>query len=259
MRVRFLGTGTSFGVPVIGCACRVCTSADPRNRRSRHGLVLEEGGRALLVDTPPELRTQLLSAGLDRVDAVFLTHMHADHVHGIDDLRIFSLRRGQRLAVHVAREHADELHARFPYIFDESIQPSPGTSAPEIDLVTFEAGDELTAAGLRLRTLAFPHGGVRSFGFRCGPLGVVVDAKQVLADAEAALRGVEVLVINALWWGDPHPTHFNVEEAVAAARRIGAKRSYLTHLTHRLEYSELKERLPDEVYPAFDGLVVDID
>ncbi len=259
MRLRFLGTGTSFGVPVIGCDCPVCTSGDPKNRRGRHCLALEADGRVLLVDTPPELRLQLLNAGIDRVDAVFITHLHADHVHGIDDLRIFSMRGRGALPMYVANEHAPELRGRFPYIFDDAIQPSPGTSAPEIDLRTFEPGDALRAGGFDLQTLAFPHGDTRSCGFRVGRLGVIVDGKEIPPDALEVLRGVDVLVINALWWGRPHPTHFNVEEAWAAARSVGATRTYLTHLTHRLDYEDTVARLPADVRPAFDGLEVEIE
>ena len=259
MRLRFLGTGTSFGVPVIGCSCAVCTSSNPRNRRTRHGLAIEEDDRVLLVDTPPELRLQLLTAGIDRVDAVFLTHMHADHVHGIDDLRIFTVRGRRRVPMWVAEEHAAELRARFAYIFDENIRPSPGTSAPRIDLTTFRAGDEMRAAGFTLRVLSFPHGHMRSYGFRVGGLGIIVDGKSVPEDARQALKGVEVLVINSLWWGNPHPTHFNVEEAIATARDIGARKTFLTHLTHRLEYDDLAARLPPGVSPAFDGLMLELD
>lgn len=259
MRLRFLGTGTSFGVPVVGCGCAVCRSADPRNRRSRHCLLLEGDGPALLVDTPPELRLQLVNAGIAEVGAVFLTHMHADHLHGIDDLRIFSLRRGTPVPMYVAEEFAGALRARFDYIFDEGIRPDPGTSAPEIDLRTFAANDLLEIAGLRLTPLSFPHGATNSYGFRCGGLGVIVDGKTITDAAHAALQGIDTLVINALWWGNPHPTHFNVEEAIAAAQSVGARRTYLTHLTHRLEYGELKQRLPEGIEPAYDGLVVGID
>jgi phosphoribosyl 1,2-cyclic phosphate phosphodiesterase len=259
VRLRFLGTGTSFGVPVVGCGCGVCRSDDPRNRRSRHGLALESAGRLLLVDTPPELRWQLLSAAIARVDAVFLTHLHADHLHGIDDLRVFSLRNRAPLPMYVAREFADVLRARFDYIFDDSIQPEPGTSAPEIALRTFDPNGELDLAGFHLRPLLFPHGRMNSYGFRSGKLGVIVDGKTVPDEARAILQGVDVLVINALWWGDPHPTHFNVEEAVATAQSLGARRTYLTHLTHRLDYGDLRARLPEGMEPAYDGLIVDIE
>lgn len=259
MRLRFLGTGTSFGVPVVGCECPVCTSDDARNRRSRHCLTLADGQRALLIDTPPELRVQLLAAAVRHIDAVYLTHLHADHLHGLDDLRIFSMRQGRALPLYVSAEHSEELRHRFDYVFDEAIQPLPETSAPEIELHTFQEGDSLRIAGFQLTPLAFPHGRTRSFGFRVGKLGVIVDGKRIPERARVALEGVEVLVINALWWGNPHPTHFNVEEALEAIRSLGVERAFLTHLTHRLEYRELARRLPAGVEPAYDGLTVEID
>lgn len=259
MRLRFLGTGTSFGVPVVGCDCRVCRSTEPRNRRSRHGFTLERGDRVLLVDTPPELRLQLLREGIDRVDAVFVTHLHADHLHGLDDLRIFTMRNGRPLPLHVAEEHEEELRGRFPYIFDDAIRPAPGTTLPDFTVHPFRPGRAVEAAGFSLTPLAFPHGPTRSFGFRAGQLGVVVDAKTVPEAALGVLRGVEVLVVNALWFGRPHATHFNVEEAVALAKEVGADRTYLTHLTHYLDYAELRQRTPAGVEPAYDGLVVEID
>ena len=259
MRIRFLGTGTSFGIPVVGCDCPVCTSDEPRNRRTRHSLLIENDERALLVDTPPELRLQLLREHVTRVDAVFISHLHADHLHGIDDLRIFTVRGDRSLRMLVAREHEADLRGRFPYIFDDSIEPHPGTSAPEIDLISFEGGEELSAAGLTLRPLAFPHGDTWSYGFRTGGLGLIVDAKEVTEEARDALAGVDVLVVNALWHGNPHPTHFNVEEAVQVAAELGATRTFLTHLTHRVDYEELLAALPTGVEPAYDGLVVEVD
>lgn len=243
---------------MVGCRCAVCTSSDPRNQRTRHSLVVEGDEGVLLVDTPPELRQQLLASDLRQIDAVYITHLHADHVHGIDDLRIFSLRRDAALQTYIASEYAEELEARFPYIFDSSLRLVPETSAPRIDLRTFEAGERIEPAGIEVFPLAFPHGHVTSYGFRAGPLGVVVDGKEIPPTAKEVLQGVEVLVINALWWGDPHPTHFNVEEALAAARSVGAERTYLTHLTHRLDYRELASRLPAGCEPAYDGLVVDL-
>jgi phosphoribosyl 1,2-cyclic phosphate phosphodiesterase len=258
VKITFLGTGTSFGVPVIGCRCDVCTSSDPRDRRTRHGLLVEEEGRRLLVDTPPELRLQLVAAGVDDLDAVYITHAHADHVHGIDDLRAFTAGAGRRLPVHVAAEYEEELRARFSYFWGPDATAGPGVSIPGLDLHPFEDRDRVVAAGLELDVVAFPHGWFRSYGFRTGDLGVIVDAKRVPDDAVELLRDVEVLVINALWFGRPHPTHFNVEEAVEAARRLGASRTYITHLTHRMSHAELEARLPEGVLPAWDGLTVEV-
>lgn len=258
MRLTFLGTGTSFGVPVIGCGCAVCTSADPRDRRTRHGVLLQEAERALLVDTPPELRLQLLAAGVTHLDAVWYTHCHADHVHGLDDLRVFSAPRRRLLPVHAPADCAETLRRRFDYVFDPDVQPLEGTSKPEAALSVFRGFEPMTAAGFALLPLPVPHGAGQAYGFRCGALGYVTDAKELPPRVFEALRGVRVLVLNALWFGRPHPTHFTVEEAVAVAERLGAEVTYLTHLSHRVGHAELEARLPPAVRPAYDGLVVTI-
>lgn len=258
MRLRFLGTGTSFGIPVIGCRCAVCTSADPRDLRTRHGALLEENGRTLLIDTPPELRLQLVKAGVSHIDAVWFTHGHADHTHGIDDLRVFSM-RGLPLEAWTDARTGDRLRAVFPYIFDPAYRPPEGTTKPEIDLNTFDGRESVRVAGFRLQPIEVPHGDMSVWGFRAGALGYITDAKEIPAPALEMLRGVRVLVLNALWFGNPHPTHFNIEEAVEAARRIGAERTFLTHLTHRVGHSALQAALPPGIEPAFDGLVVDVD
>lgn len=258
MKLRFLGTGTSFGVPVVGCECRVCRSDDPRNRRTRHGILVEEQGSRLLVDTPPELRQQLVEADVRHLDCVFLTHTHADHVHGIDDLRIFTLRSERALPVWIAAEFRDVVERRFDYIWGPDAEADPGTTIPDLQLRTFRDGERVKMGGFDLVPVAFPHGRHRSYGFRLDDLAVVVDAKEIPEDALPILEGVRVLVINALWFGNPHPTHFNVEEALEVAERLGAERTYLTHLTHRLEYGELADRLPEGVSPAYDGLTVEL-
>lgn len=258
MRLTFLGTGTSFGVPVVGCSCAVCTSSDARNRRCRHGLLLQDDAGTLLVDTPPELRLQLLSARVSSIDAVFLTHPHADHVHGIDDLRVFSAHGRSSLPVHVASEYEAELHDRFSYFLSKDAASMPGTTIPGVELVLFEDRDRIEPAGIPMQVIGFPHGSYRSYGFRVGTLAVIVDAKRVPDDAWDLLAGIETLVINALWFGKPHPTHFNIEEAVGVSERLGARQTFLTHLTHDVEHENADSRLPATVSPAYDGLVVEV-
>jgi len=258
VKLRFLGTGTSFGVPVIGCRCAVCHSADPRDKRTRHAALLEEGGRRLLVDTPPELRLQLVAAGVRDVDAVFYTHTHADHVHGVDDLRVFSERTGRALPVWAHEGDATVLASRFAYVYDASIRPLEGTSKPEAELHAYRSHEPVRVAGFELLPVPVPHGLARVHGFRCGGLGYVTDAKRLPEATEAAFAGVRVLVLNALWFDTPHPTHFSVEEACEAAARLGAERTYLTHLSHRTSAAELERRLPPGVFAAWDGLEVEI-
>ncbi len=257
MKLTFLGTGTSFGVPVIGCDCAACTSSDPRDRRTRHGAVVETTGGRLLVDTPTELRLQLIAAGIKSVDAIWFTHAHADHLHGIDDVRAFSVKRGE-LTGYVAAEHRPTLEEHFRYIFDDAIQPPKGSSKPRLRLLPIEPGTPVPIIGETFHPVRVPHGDVQVYGFRVGRLGYITDAKLLPQDAMAALQGVDVLVLNALWFGKPHASHFNIEEAIEASREVGAARTYLTHLTHRVMHRELEQRLPEGVYPAFDGLVVEI-
>lgn len=259
MRLTFLGTGTSFGVPVIGCSCDNCTSADPRDRRTRHGALLELAGGNLLIDTPPELRLQLLAARIDRVDAVWYTHLHADHVHGIDDVRIFSTRGRDAVPTYIPDEMKPQMTVRFPYIFSDRVAVPSGTTKPRLDLISYRDGVAATVLGSRITPFRVPHGPTDAFGLRVGRLGYVTDAKRLPAAARDILRGVEVLVLNALWWGSPHPTHFNVEEAIEAARGIGARRTFLTHLTHKVGYRELAAALPAGIEPAYDGLAVEVD
>lgn len=255
MRLVILGSGTSFGVPVVGCDCAVCRSEDPRDRRTRVAALVETGdGRRILIDTPPEIRLQLLAAGADRVEAVLYTHDHADHVHGIDDLRAVSVKHGP-LRLYGPADTLDGLRRRFGYIFDDRVVPPPGTSKPRLELVSLRAGTPLEIAGLTVLPLAADHGGTPVFGYRIGALAYFTDVKRFDDATLAALDGVELLVLNALF-ERPHATHLSIPEAIAVAERIGARRTFLTHLTHRYGHAALEGRLPDGVAPAYDGLAV---
>jgi phosphoribosyl 1,2-cyclic phosphate phosphodiesterase len=257
MRLLFLGTGTSFGVPMLGCGCEVCRSADPRDKRTRVGALVEtSGGTRILIDTPPELRLQLIAAGIDRVDAVLFTHDHADHTHGIDDLRAFTVRRDGPLPMYGSAETLESLRRKFSYIFDDR-RPVAGTSKPEGHARVVEAGTSFFVGDVQVVPVAIPHGPITVFAYRIGPLAYVTDAKSVPGEAIAALRGAKVLVINALFRTE-HPTHLSIPESLQVAAEIGAERTYLIHLTHDNFHADLEAELPRGVAPAFDGLTVRI-
>ncbi len=259
MRLRFLGTGTSFGIPVIGCRCAACTSFDPHDRRTRHGALLrsDDGARVVLIDTPPELRHQLLDAGVDHLDAVWFTHAHADHTHGIDDVRVFSSKPEYRLPLYADAECAENLMRRFDYIFDEA-RRAPGGPRAVVELRTTPPDQTSRIAGFDFVPLPVPHGNTMVYGFRVGELGYITDAKRLTPAVQERLVGVRVLVLNALWFGRTHPTHLNIEEAVEIARAVGAESTYLTHLTHRVTHAELLEKLPAGIFPAYDGLEIQL-
>ena len=257
MRLTLLGTGTSFGVPQIGCRCSACTSTDPRDRRSRTSALIETRGKRLLIDTPPELRLQLVAAGVDHIDAVLFTHGHADHVHGIDDLRALSVRLGAMLPAYGSRETMAELAAKFPYIFDPAIVVPVGTTKPELAAHALEPGVPAQLAGVPVLPLALPHGAHVVFGYRVGPIAYLTDVKTVPDDVVEALKGLEVLVLSALL-SRPHPLHLSIPEAVETAQRIGARQTFFTHLTHEFTHQALAATLPPGIAPAYDGLVIDV-
>ena len=239
----------------------MCKSPDPRDKRTRVGAVVEsKGGTRILIDTPPELRLQLIAAAIDRVDAVLFTHDHADHTHGIDDLRAISVRRSGPLPFYGSSQTIDSLKAKFGYILDENIKPLPGTYKPEGRAHIVKAGERFMVGDVDVLPMQVPHGPRATvLAYRFGPVGYVTDAKAVPDDVIAQLKGVHVLVLNALFRTE-HPTHLSFPEAIDVAGKVGAARTYLTHLTHDNFHADLEaELLPKGITPAFDGLTVRIE
>lgn len=251
MRVTFLGTGTSVGVPRIGCACPVCRSPDPRNQRLRCSLLVEDRDRVILVDTTPDLRTQALRQGLRRLDAVLFTHAHADHLYGLDDVRCLCLDRREPLPCYADAQTRERIEVVFDYAFRADHQ----SSVPQI--VLRPAEEEFELWGLRVQPIPVLHGRLPVLGFRLGSFAYVTDCSAIPEPSMARLHGVEVLVLDALRYRE-HPTHFNVDQALAVIAALEPRQAWLTHLAHDLDHATAEARLPAGVRLAYDGLVLDL-
>ncbi len=249
--LTFLGTGTSNGVPMIGCRCPVCRSSDPRDRRSRSSAIVRDGERIYLIDTATELRLQALALGLDRVDAVLMTHPHADHTGGFDDLRRFNELMGRHLPVYANAGTAAVLGERYAYAFVDQYPFYGGKP----DLTLHEVDGPFAPFGREIVPIPVLHGRLPILGFRIGDLAYVTDAKTIPDESIGLLRGVDVLVLNGLRQ-TPHPTHLSIPEAVAIADRIGPREAYLTHVSHETSHVDASASLPSGVHIAYDGLTV---
>lgn len=255
IEVTFLGTGTSTGVPVIGCDCPTCRSADPRDTRLRASILVRVDGVTLLVDTSPDLRAQVLTAGVRHIDAVLYTHEHADHTAGLDELRSFNEIQQQHIPVYAAPRTAAELRQRFGYAFKD-LFPFYGAKP---DLTLHEIDGPFVAAGVAVTPVPVLHGRMPIIGFRFGPVAYVTDVKTIPPESLALLRGLDVLIINALRH-KPHFAHLNLDEATALIAELKPNRTFLTHLSHDMgRQAEMDEVLPEDVRIAYDGLTVAAD
>ena len=257
VQLEFLGTGTSQGVPVIGCTCAVCTSSDPRDKRLRASALVRTGGATLLIDAGPDLRQQMLRSGADRLDAVLLTHEHMDHVAGIDDLRAFNFKQQRAMDIH---GNAATLHAvkrLYHYAFEELRYPGvPELRLHPVDEEGFTAGH--SPGGVHVEPIQVMHAQLPILGFRIGGIAYITDAKTMVDEEIAKIHGVDVLVLNALRI-KPHPSHLNLAEALVLVERIAPKQVYFTHISHLLgNHAEVAATLPLNVQLAHDGLVVEV-
>ena len=254
VRVTVLGSGTSHGIPMIGCDCSVCLSDDPRDKRTRPSIYVEMGSLAILVDTTPELRLQCVANNIKRVDAVLYTHHHADHVTGLDDLRRFNYLMKQPVHCYGAERTMSSLRRMFLYAFEaapDSPHSRPQLEFHSIDQVPFVIEDET------ITPIPLLHGALPVFGFRFRDFAYCTDCNAIPEESIARLEGVNVLILDALRHS-PHPAHFNLEQAIEMARRIGARQTYFTHMTHQIGHKQTEMDLPDGMALAYDGLSIEV-
>lgn len=250
LQLTILGSGTSHGIPMIACDCPVCTSTDPRDQRTRTAAVFSFDGHHLLVDTPPELRLQCIARNITRLDAILYTHAHADHVVGLDDVRRFNHLQGTSLAVYGNAPTLTRVQKMFAYAFRDD----PDYPSAKPHLHALEVTGPFDLCGRRVIPIPYRHGATAVLGWRVGDVAYCPDCNHIPDESRPLLARLDVLVLDALR-RRPHPTHFNLEQAVEEARRIGARRTYFTHIAHELAHAETNAALPDGMELAWDGLV----
>jgi phosphoribosyl 1,2-cyclic phosphate phosphodiesterase len=253
-QITVLGSGTSVGVPTIGCHCAVCSSTDPRDNRMRPSILVSYAGRNVLIDTTPDFRSQALRAKIDHLDAVIFTHSHADHIMGLDDVRPFNFRQQTRIPIFAAPDTMEAIRRCFPYIFDGVKRES---NVPQLDTRLID-GAPFELFGLEFLPVPILHGKALIYGFRFGAAAYLTDHSDIPAASKDMLRGLDVLFLDALRY-KPHPTHSTVEHSVGTAAELGAKRTFLTHICHDIAHEHAETLLPPAVRLAYDGLELRVE
>jgi len=254
VRITFLGTGTSHGVPMIGCECATCRSTDPHDNRLRPSICIETSGARVLVDAGPDLREQALRHRIARVDAIVFTHGHADHILGMDDVRRFNALMDGSMPCYGDAATLEDIRRMFSYVFDPATPKGGGL--PQLDLRVIDG--PFSVGDIHLQPVPIWHGRRRILGFRVGAFAYLTDCSRIDEAAWPLLERLEVLVLDALR-EKPHPTHFSLSDAIETAARIGAARTFFTHMAHDLPHEATNARLPDGMRLAHDGLVLSID
>jgi len=255
-RLIVLGSGTSTGVPVLGCDCPVCQSADPRNNRTRASVLLEVPGGRVLFDTSPEMRVQLLRERIGRIQAIVYTHYHADHLFGLDDARLFPKYLGHPIPIYCEEEVEDVIRRAFHYAFQGPSPDGPWVGLPQFAFHRIEPGVPFQLLGETILPIRLDHGHFRVLGFRIGNLAYCTDVSNIPHESWPKLGGLDILILDALR-REPHPTHFSLPEALDVVERLRPGRAYLTHLSHGLDHGPTERGLPEGVALAFDGLALD--
>lgn len=251
LTITVLGSGTSHGIPMIGCDCAICTSSDPRDKRTRPSILIRYDNTSLLIDTAPELRLQCVANDVRQVDAVLYTHYHADHVVGLDDLRRFNWLQQEVIPVYGRADTLKRISTMFPYVFDESF--SYPSSIPR--LTQREITGPIKIGSRTITPIELLHGEIPIIGFRVGRFAYCTDVSEIPPQSWPLLEGLDVLILDALR-KRPHPTHFNLEQAIDHAQRIDAKQTYFTHIAHELMHEETNAALPKGMALAFDGQIL---
>ncbi|HEY6988618.1 MAG TPA: MBL fold metallo-hydrolase [Bryobacteraceae bacterium] len=251
--ILVLGSGTSVGVPMVGCRCKVCTSTDPRDRRLRPSVLLRFGSKRILIDTSPDFRYQALHFGIERLDAILYTHSHADHILGLDDVRPFNFLQKQEIPIYCSAEALDTIQRTFPYVFDG--RPSE-SSRPRLRTHIFE-DEPICAAGITFLPIRVAHGQGTAHGFRFGDSAYLTDHSAIPPESLEKLTDLDVLFLDALR-NNPHPTHSTVEESLRTVEKLKPRRAFFTHVSHDLLHAAVEARLPANVQMAYDGLEIPI-
>ena len=254
MQVEILGSGTSMGVPMVGCDCQVCQSNDPRDKRTRTSVFVEQNGFQILIDTSADYRQQMLRAGITDLDAVIYTHYHVDHILGMDDLRSLNIFHRKSIPIYSSQETMQIIKRVFAYTFSDKIYLSdvPRVIPNVIDSKPFMIRD------IEIIPIPLLHGKLAIFGFRIGDFAYCTDVSQIPESSYELFQNLKVLILGALRY-KPHPTHFSIEEALREAKRIGAEQTFFTHLSHSVLHSKAENELPENVHLAYDGLRLTVD
>ncbi|MBK7233118.1 MAG: MBL fold metallo-hydrolase [Saprospiraceae bacterium] len=252
MILKFLGTGTSQGIPVVACKCATCKSEDPRDKRLRTSVFIQYKNVDILIDTGPDLRQQLLQNHIEELDAILLTHEHADHTAGLDDIRPLYFKNRRPIPLYAIERVVQDLQKRFQYIFGDNDYPG----IPKLDLITIDQNSEFLIKGLPVRPLPVIHGQLPILGFAIGPLAYITDAKYIDHTVLDSIKGIDCLVVNALHF-EEHHSHFNLQQALDTIQKIQPKVAYLVHMSHHMgKTKNLESQLPTKVFLAYDGLEI---
>lgn len=250
LRVRVLGSGTSSGIPVIGCTCAVCASDDPRDNRLRASLKIEAGETMIVIDCGTDFRQQMLRWPVDSLDAVLITHTHADHIHGLDDLRAFTFRRRGAIPIYSTAPFLDEIRTKFAYCFNPT---QKGGGVPKLELREVKPGEAFEVGGLSILPIKIMHGDLPILAYRFGRFAYATDCSAIPLGSRRHFEGVKTLILSALRQ-DPHPTHFSIDQALEAARSIGVERVYFIHMAHTVGHAETEAGLPEWARLTYDGM-----